>query len=54
MKLPRPTFGVTAIAKKDERKIIYSTTAIYEVDIIEQNAIELVKEIPMTRRVIRV
>ncbi|ADX85023.1 beta propeller repeat protein [Saccharolobus islandicus] len=54
VKLPRPTFGVTAIAKKDERKVIYSTTAVYEVDIIEQKPIELVKEIPMTRRVIKV
>ncbi|QGA69254.1 hypothetical protein [Sulfolobus sp. E11-6] len=54
LKLPRPTFGVTAIAKKDERKVIYSTSAIYEVDVIENKAIELVKEIPMTRRVIRV
>ncbi|MCH4816035.1 MAG: hypothetical protein QXY87_05540 [Saccharolobus sp.] len=54
VKLPRPTFGVTAIAKKDEKRVIYSTTAIYEVDVIEQKAVELVKDISMTRRVIRV
>lgn len=54
LRLPRPTFGETAIAKKNDRRIIYSTTAIYEVDIIEKRARELIKEIPTTNRVIKI
>lgn len=52
VELPRPTYGVTPIAKIDDRKVIYSTTSIHEIDVITETAKELVKDIPMTRRVI--
>jgi len=51
VKLPRPTFGENSIAKMNERNVIYSTTAVYQVDIVEQNTIELVNDIPLTRRI---
>lgn len=54
VELPRPTFGVTSIAKINERKVLYSTTSIYEVDVIAETANQLIKDLPMTRRVIRI
>ncbi|WP_338602087.1 hypothetical protein V6M85_01480 [Sulfolobus tengchongensis] len=53
IRLPRPTFGVTAIAKVNKEKVIYSTNSIYEIDILRLESKKIVEEIPSTRRVIK-
>lgn len=50
IKLPRPTFGTNAIAKVDDKNIVYSTTSFYEINIKNLNFRKIV-DIPMTRRV---
>jgi len=49
--LPRPTFGETSIVKINERNVIYSTTGVYQVDLVEQSAKKLINSIPLTRRI---
>ncbi len=52
IELPSPTYGVTGVACIDEEKAIYSSSAIYEIDLKSLRAEKLVEKIPMTRRVI--
>jgi len=52
IELPRPTFGVTGIDKIDENRIVYSTTSLYEINLIEKKPLKLADLHSMTRRVI--
>lgn len=53
VRLPRPMYGETSITKVDERKVLYSTTRIFEVDLIEEKALAISDRIPFTRRIIK-
>mgnify|MGYP001772538301 CR=1 FL=1 len=51
-RLPRPMYGETSITKVDKERVLYSTTKIFEVDVIEGKAFTISEKIPFTRRII--
>ncbi|ARM75483.1 hypothetical protein [Acidianus manzaensis] len=53
IELPKSTFGSTNIAKLDDRRILYSSTSVYEIDILKEIKNQIIKEIPETRRISR-
>ena len=52
IRLPRPMYGETSITKVDEGRVLYSTTKVFEIDVIEGKALAISGKIPFTRRII--
>lgn len=52
IELPKPTFGVTGLKALDEKHIIYATTSAYKINLNNLDVKQIIKHIPMTRRIV--